>query len=419
MEPHKDNSILILHGWPSKDLRGTKPLMLLLVLPMLCGPAWVLQSTAANLVHVRIPYVVVLGGVLLAAWPLFWAVRWPVLPKTLLPNWQLQISTEGFSARGGARGDEWQPWSTDTITLFEQVRPDAYRVRIGAQDSYRFFRPEAVDLVVVCEDQAAQQVRAFIQACREGRGVAVPIVESGAIAARSVARRSRGGVSAGDGAERQIEQCPQCGYDLVGQPEAGRCPECGLEYDPENLIVLYGYNACSPGYLRASRGAWFVLGSIPYMFMFFGAGVVGRWLGITSALGQGLLVGGVLATTSFLLARRRHDRHNPRSGWPIREARYGEAQLRLSQVGFGMRLGYGACLVRPWSAQMHVRVERVEGMTYRLLISNSPSTLTFRTYIWGRLDFDSDERTVKRIVEWVGQWRQSARMPTCGKVAGD
>src|SRR5690242_10129098 len=36
------------------------------------------------------------------------------------------------------------------------------------------------------------------------------------------------------------DRCPDCGYLFTGLPDAGTCPECGIEYDPET-IVLYGY----------------------------------------------------------------------------------------------------------------------------------------------------------------------------------
>ena len=410
MEPHKDNSVLILHGWPSKQLAGITPLMCLLALPVLCSLAWGLRGTAASLLHVQIPYWVILWVFLLASGAVFRAGRWPFIPKTSRPRWHLQISTKGFAARPGAgtNADDWQRWLANACVSFRRVKADTCRVRIGTQDSYHYFMPEAIDLVVVCEDQAIEQVRTFIEACREGRKVAVPAVESDELAARSVASQLRADTSAVESAELQMEQCPQCEYDLIGLPEAGRCPECGFDYDPQSLIVLYGRRACSPGYLPASTWAWILLRSILWMFVYPCGYMAGRWLGITSTWAQVLIIGGALSAVSVPFARRRHDPHNPRSGWPIQEARNEEAQLRLSPAGFGMRLGYGACLMRPWSARMHVRIERVKGTTYRLLISNSPSHLTFRTYIWGRFDLDSDERTVKRILERVEQWRQSA-----------
>ena len=38
----------------------------------------------------------------------------------------------------------------------------------------------------------------------------------------------------------RLDLCPACGYALEGLPDAGRCPECGVEYRP-GLIVLHGF----------------------------------------------------------------------------------------------------------------------------------------------------------------------------------
>ena len=33
-----------------------------------------------------------------------------------------------------------------------------------------------------------------------------------------------------------IDDCPSCGYSLVGLPDEHRCPECGLEYERDSLV---------------------------------------------------------------------------------------------------------------------------------------------------------------------------------------
>jgi hypothetical protein len=34
-----------------------------------------------------------------------------------------------------------------------------------------------------------------------------------------------------------MESCPRCGYRLHGLPAQGRCPECGLDYDPDSRVL--------------------------------------------------------------------------------------------------------------------------------------------------------------------------------------
>jgi hypothetical protein len=40
-------------------------------------------------------------------------------------------------------------------------------------------------------------------------------------------------------ANRLVDECPECGYALIGLPDAGVCPECGQDYD-QSMLVLHG-----------------------------------------------------------------------------------------------------------------------------------------------------------------------------------
>ena len=37
--------------------------------------------------------------------------------------------------------------------------------------------------------------------------------------------------------ESQCQLCPKCSYLLVGLPDVHACPECGLDYDPNSVVI--------------------------------------------------------------------------------------------------------------------------------------------------------------------------------------
>ena len=40
-----------------------------------------------------------------------------------------------------------------------------------------------------------------------------------------------------EGSFIRLPNCPQCDYALQGLPPAGRCPECGFEYDEQTFVL--------------------------------------------------------------------------------------------------------------------------------------------------------------------------------------
>lgn len=35
----------------------------------------------------------------------------------------------------------------------------------------------------------------------------------------------------------RLTQCPRCGYSLQGLGDSGNCPECGLDFDPQTIVI--------------------------------------------------------------------------------------------------------------------------------------------------------------------------------------
>ena len=406
MQSPEVNPVLTLHGWPSKHLGGTRlPRMLLLSVMVCAFMVPMLQRVMAAHLAIHLPYTVTLGIVLLAWCPLIWKGRWPLVSKDALGTWRLHLSTKGFASGMGDGQPDWHPWTPAVRVSFRRVRPDFCRVQISQERIPG--GPAGVDLVVACDDQKVDEVAAYIRACREGRAIETPVVESASLAARLAAGQARSSGSAGPDDASSLEHCPECTYDLAGLPGKGQCPECGFEYDAQSLIVLYGRNAATPGYMPASKVAGFVVFFLLMMLMNLGGDYLVRRFAVP-AWTRGFVVGGVMAGFFALLGWRSSTSRRPRRISFFTNSQRVAGQVRLSPAGFGIRLSHGVCPMQPWSDRMHMRMVRMGGSTYRLQISNSPGKVRFRDYVWARLDFDSDEQTVKRISERVTQWREAA-----------
>lgn len=103
-----------------------------------------------------------------------------------------------------------------------------------------------------------------------------------------------------------LNVCPNCGYSLVGLAEQGKCPECGRDYAPGE-IILYGYGCGTYENLMTTRpsrlwGLW--VGAASTVFIQSAA--------FYSELGKyGLILVGFLGAIppTYLYWRRTHVGH--------------------------------------------------------------------------------------------------------------
>ncbi len=140
-----------------------------------------------------------------------------------------------------------------------------------------------------------------------------------------------------------LEQCPDCGYSLIGLPDQGRCPECGFMFDKQT-IVLYGSrdSTSSPGW--SARGLPPDIAPIGFVVLiamvvcFMATTALGVWGTIP------LILLAFLAWQVFRWARR-----TPQN-LP------GPIQMRLCPDGFAIRRGQGPAKKQPWSQDDYVQI---------------------------------------------------------------
>ncbi len=398
-----DGSMLVLHGWASKRLPGMRLPRVILSGVVFCAiVAFSLQNAIPRYLGFSMPYVGALAITGTIVFLFLWPNRWPRISVGAPAQWHLRLSRDGFAARLGPGPVTWEPWSRAERVSVRRPRPGVCWIRIMYPWSLHTRSAYAVDLVVTCEDETIDQVRACIAAWREGSPAKAPSLASSSEDARTAARIAQGKVMT----TLAIEQCPQCGYDLVGLPDKGPCPECGFEYDGQSLIVLYGWNGLGPGLMSPLR--W-VLTMVLAMFLASGAtSVLGPRLGLPRTLLHVGLIYVLLAPVAIWSHYRRRSYSD--SGWRLISAsnRSIAWQLSLTPHGYGLRTGHGPCSLQPWSNQMYLHIDLKEGSAHRIRITTSPKPGKFGRE-WIRMDLDCDAATASQVLDRVVQWRQASR----------
>jgi hypothetical protein len=159
--------------------------------------------------------------------------------------------------------------------------------------------------------------------------------------------------------------CPRCGYSFEGLPAEGKCPECGLLYD-RNHIILFGWGR-SAATARSSAtliisclaavliAMLLIVDTLPPITYPPSALMWRRipWPYLAIAAGGGAFLIGLTIKSACL--RRRYHRIMPA---PV--------QLRLSCDGYAFREGLGDTKLRRWKPTIRVELRRRSSGLQRL-----------------------------------------------------
>jgi hypothetical protein len=188
----------------------------------------------------------------------------------------------------------------------------------------------------------------------------------------------------------RVTLCTRCGYALEGLPPIGRCPECGLAYSP-NRIVIFGR---AQGRNKTFDGRFSLLTFIYFV-------LITAYLVADHAIGRRYSDTIQIALATLIFGGAIWRRHLARRDMPA------ESQVHLSPNGYGFRDGLGDVTIEPWQPANHVRIRALLRDSYRLQIKAST-----RWFSPDLLDFvfQSDEPTAVEIANRIEQFRHGTKV---------
>jgi hypothetical protein len=169
----------------------------------------------------------------------------------------------------------------------------------------------------------------------------------------------------------RLHRCPECEYDLTGLPAAHRCPECGFEYDETMFDLPAWWPSILERHLSSFESVLAQVIIVPLI-------VVALWAPISpcAVFLLILLAGGVVSAV----------RHRKRRG------HIPEIVFLMKADGLAIRRSAAkAAACEPWSAFRGVRVKRLRGSCWRLVLSRPLSILVLDSPI--RVVIECDRRT--------------------------
>ena len=191
-------------------------------------------------------------------------------------------------------------------------------------------------------------------------------------------------------------RCPDCGYLLIGLRPEGICPECGLAYDDQE-IVLHGW---PPGQAPAwgdTRTGQLVLGGL----------IVGVITLIAILTDKFSLPGimGIFLLAVLIVAAVIFDRHRQ-----IRRQAESPRRVEATSFGVGQRDGPGTIRLKRWTPKMYIRMRGTWTGRHRL-------TIVDRDFLSIRLEsqivdlvFEGElaraHEVLRQLQHWSERWDQ-------------
>ncbi len=155
--------------------------------------------------------------------------------------------------------------------------------------------------------------------------------------------------------------CARCAYSLRGLSDGGRCPECGLEFGPD-VLILWGRGGAEIRGRRAPRifqhvASFFVTG-ITGIFIFLGRGT------LAAPAQDRVVMALIIAMAVFLMVWMWWQ------NWRLWQGRHGW-QVRISAEGYGTRPGRGNIRRRAWKGDEEIDFSRLKNGKYAFMIRDN------------------------------------------------
>ena len=191
--------------------------------------------------------------------------------------------------------------------------------------------------------------------------------------------------------------CPRCNYSRRGLPDAGKCPECGLDYSPESLILFgwaFGEKASILTSRRVNPGLLVWIGA--FLLIFLGNFMSG-WHDLTM-YGFALFALGAASWGLYRRFTHVHQKIKP-------------LQFHIRSDGFATTIGFHKIIHRhSWSEARDMEIWPIREGLWRLQIGKSGRAFTLQSPLV-EFEFEADEGTVTQLKSRIERLSSSTNPP--------